>query len=125
MLLDAPRILLADDEETFRRSTARLFEQEGYCCDCAVDSDEANRLLTREHDVLVSDIRMPGYTGMDVLVGLRRALGSTPVILITAFGDEATHELARSMGAVAVLDKPFDVDALTAAVSNALAHSLS
>ena len=59
---------------------------------------------------------MPGLTGLDVLAILRCANWATPVILITAFGDEATHAEGRELGAVAVFDKPFNVDALRATV---------
>jgi DNA-binding NtrC family response regulator len=68
----------------------------------------------RPPDVLVSDVRMPGLGGLDVLRGLRHCEWANPVILITAFGDEATHLEAVRLGAAAVLDKPFDVDDLRA-----------
>ena len=51
-------------------------------------------------------------TGLDVVAGLRRAEWITPVIIITAFGDEATHAEAQRLGAAAVFDKPFDVNDL-------------
>lgn len=61
-------------------------------------------------DVVVSDIRMADLSGLDalrMLKQLRCADSCPPTILITAFGDEATHQKAREAGAVAVLDKPF------------------
>ena len=67
-------------------------------------------------DIVISDVRMPGLTGLDVLAILRCANWATPVILITAFGDEATHAEGRELGAVAVFDKPFNVEQLRAAV---------
>jgi len=63
---------------------------------------------------------MPGLTGLDVLAILRCANRTTPVILITAFGDEATHAEGRELGAVAVLDKPFNVQELRTAVVGAM-----
>ncbi len=64
-------------------------------------------------DVVVSDIRMPGASGLDLLAGLRRDDWTTPVVLITAFGDPGgRHAEAYRLGADAVLDKPLDVDDL-------------
>ncbi|MCU0620491.1 MAG: response regulator [Gemmatimonadales bacterium] len=69
-------------------------------------------------DIVVSDIRMPGKTGLELLAGLRRADWATPVILITGFGDRHTLAEAQRLGAAAVFDKPFDVDDLRTAVLN-------
>lgn len=55
---------------------------------------------------------MPGCGGLEVLARMRRVEWSTPVILITAFGDAETHTEACRLGAARVLDKPFDVDEL-------------
>ncbi len=69
-------------------------------------------------DLIVSDIRMPGSTGLEVLRALRTSDWAMPVILITAFGDPETHEEARRLGAATVLDKPFDLQTLRHAVSD-------
>jgi CheY-like chemotaxis protein len=66
--------------------------------------------------LIVSDVRMPGYDGLNVLASLRQMCVSIPVILITAFGTAASHAAAAHLGAFAVLDKPFDVDDLVALV---------
>ena len=67
-------------------------------------------------DLVVSDVRMPGFSALEVMTGMRRMLARTPVVLITAFGDPKTHERAKRLGAALVLDKPFDVDELRAAI---------
>lgn len=71
-------------------------------------------------DLIVTDVRMPGLTGLTVLEGLRRAGGTVPVVVITAFGDDETHRIAYQSGAVAVFDKPFDLDDLRTIVLHAL-----
>jgi DNA-binding response OmpR family regulator len=71
-------------------------------------------------DLVISDIRMPGKTGLDILAGLRWADPSTPFILITGFGDMQTHMEARRLGASAVFDKPFDLEHLRSVVLNLL-----
>ena len=63
-------------------------------------------------EVIVSDVRMPGYDGLNVLASLRQMSVPIPVILITAFGTAASHAAAAHLGALALLDKPFDVDDL-------------
>jgi CheY-like chemotaxis protein len=71
-------------------------------------------------DLVISDIRMPGQSGLDVLCRLAWKQHEVPVILITAFGEEWVHELAERLGAVAVLDKPLDLDDLRRAVLQVL-----
>ncbi len=120
--VEPARVVLAEDDTEFRTFLAEALRAHGYDVVEIADGSEllefvADRLRANGSidgvDVVVSDIRMPGFSGMDILVGLRRVLGKTPIILITAFGDEATHQLAHAFGAVAVLNKPFDVEHLT------------
>ena len=63
---------------------------------------------------------MPWLSGMDVLAVLHTAAWRTPVILITAFGDDDTHAEGRELGAAAVLDKPFEMEELTTALARVL-----
>jgi len=74
-----------------------------------------------EFDLIVSDIRMPLITGLEILEDLPQREGFPPIILITAFGDEHTHERARDLGAAAMLDKPFQMEELVWLVRDALA----
>jgi len=120
-----PLVLLAEDDAEFRHLLATVLAEEGYE---VVEAEDGLALLASIEDTLtvrrerpeaflvVADVRMPGLTGLDVLTILRCANWATPVILITAFGDEATHAEGRELGAVAVFDKPFNVDALRATV---------
>jgi CheY-like chemotaxis protein len=80
-------------------------------------SDESS---LRSFDVIITDVRMPGFSGMDVLRAVRGLPEAPPVILMTAFGNKETHREAHRLGALTVLDKPFDLDDLRAAVANAL-----
>ncbi|GAB6909706.1 conserved hypothetical protein [Desulfosarcina cetonica] len=74
------------------------------------------------YDLIITDIRMPGITGMEVLEGIAGLPGCPPMILITAFGDPQTHEKGRQFGAAAVLDKPFELAELTGIVHTLLAR---
>ena len=118
-------MLLAEDDPAFRRLIASVLADEGYEVVEAADglallahieTTLAARREPADSFLVVADIRMPGLTGLDVLAILRCANWRTPVILITAFGDEATHAEGRELGAAAVIDKPFNVQDLRAAV---------
>ena len=117
-----PRVLVAEDDREMRAIVAQALRRAGYAVTEARDGATAvdhigSCLLHRipdPPDVVIADIRMPALTGLSLLASVRD-LG-LPVILITAFGDDHTHELARRLGAVTVFDKPFDIDRLCAAV---------
>jgi len=122
------RLLLAEDDFELRELLASVLRADGHEVVEACDGNELWALLSRENDaegrtpfaLVVSDVRMPGLTVFDVLTHLQRALTETPVILITAFGDPATHLRALHLGAARVIDKPFDWDELRDAVHDAL-----
>ena len=126
------RILLAEDDADMRGLLAQALAQEG----CAVTEcsngvqllDHLSGLLNlrplEPFDVIISDIRMPGLTGLEILEGLHGDGNLPPTILITAFGDEATHTAAQLAGAVVTLDKPFEVEDLLAIVRRVLGGEL-
>jgi DNA-binding response OmpR family regulator len=124
------RILVAEDSTEMRRLIAGALRAEGYEVTEACDGMQlldlieaaARQGVPGRYIAVISDIRMPWLTGMDVMAVLGAAAWSTPVILITAFGDEETHVEARQLGAAAVLDKPFEMDVLTATLSRVLAE---
>jgi CheY-like chemotaxis protein len=109
------RALVAEDDDDMRRLVGMVLRRAGYE---VVEASDGVGLLTEigstfwslqggSFDVIVSDINMPGLTGLEALGALPTTLWETPVILITAFGDEATHAEAHALGAFAVLNKPF------------------
>lgn len=112
------KIMLAEDDDDMRYLLAGALRAEGFEVLEVRDGDELIERLTCDLllgdgscsvDLIITDVRMPGISGLSVLEGLRRVDGWTPVIVITAFGDETVHAEAQRLGAVAVLDKPFDV----------------
>jgi len=125
---DPPRILVAEDDADMRRLVVDALHKDGY--DVISVSDGGRLLVTLAHefvdkdgteltDLLVSDVRMPTCTGMQILEQIRTAHWRIPVILMTAFGDAATREHARALGAL-LFDKPFDLDDLRTAVASLL-----
>jgi DNA-binding response OmpR family regulator len=122
-----PRILLAEDDDEMRLLLAEVLEKEGYEVIQAEDGSAlleelANQLLEQEpqeFDLVVSDIRMPGCSGLKALEGLRASNWRTPFLLITAFPDDAVRVEARRLGA-AILAKPFWPSALRRLVRRAV-----
>jgi DNA-binding response OmpR family regulator len=95
----------------------------------AADGDDALEWLgpgvlvgepSRLPALVVSDVRLPYFSGLEILEGLHAAPRRVPVILITAFPEDDVRAAARSLGAECVLDKPFELDELRAAVRSAL-----
>lgn len=88
--------------------------------------DEALQTLESDgpFDVLITDVRLPGGSGLELLSVLQAQHGIQPArIVITGFGNEDLHESAEALGALAVFDKPFDVDELRSAVFNVPSRS--
>ena len=119
------RLILAEDDPTLRHLLATELAAAGYQVTEARDGPEllacleaAARTPGQGRDTLavISDVRMPGLDGLDVLAALRCASWSTPVILMTAFPDAATGADARALGAACVLEKPVDVARLRRAI---------
>lgn len=115
-------ILLAEDDPAMRTLLATMLTRTGFEVVPCADGNALLRELRRSHDdvrppsLIVSDVQMPGATGLDVVHESRRIAPSVPVILITAFGDERTHRRAKQLGAAAVLNKPFDLGELRALI---------
>ncbi|HEX3774348.1 MAG TPA: response regulator [Polyangiaceae bacterium] len=123
------RLLLAEDDFELRELLAYVLRADGHEVVEARDGHDLLRILSESTQrgaasepfaLVVSDVRMPGLTAFDVLTRVQRTLSDTPVILITAFGDQTTHLRAQRLGACRVFDKPFDFDDLRAAVDETL-----
>jgi CheY-like chemotaxis protein/ribosome-associated translation inhibitor RaiA len=121
-------ILLAEDDYEMRRMLAWSLRETGYE---VTECDDGYCLMKRlgflepfgktaNIDLIISDIRMPGVTGMQVLESAKEFEDFPPMILITAFADDLTHAQAQKLGAVAMFDKPFDVDDLLAGVAQVI-----
>lgn len=120
MTASEAHILIADDEETFRLSTAALLTREGYTCDCVKDSDEALRLLPDDYDLLLADIRMPGNTELDFLRTVHHRMPDLPVVIVTGYPSLPTAVEALRLATVDYLIKPLDLDHLKVTVSRAV-----
>jgi two-component system, NtrC family, response regulator PilR len=109
----SPRILVVDDERSMRELLAIVLKREGYEVLLAPDGKTALAALERGAvDLLVSDIKMPDMTGLDLLRAAKGADPSMEAIMMTAFASQETAIEALRLGARDYLIKPFDVDEL-------------
>lgn len=115
----ASRILVVEDEEKLGRVLEIQLHGAGYDVDRAL-SVEAALSLTGGADLVITDLRLPGQDGLDLLALLREQKPGLPVIVMTAFGTVETAVAAMKNGAVDFLLKPFSLDHLTAVVEKAL-----
>lgn len=118
-------ILVAEDDDELRSLIVNALRARGFAAVGVRDGRElldqlSNGILAREAmpfpDALVTDLRMPGFSGLEVLSVLKSAGVRLPVVAITAFGDVDTHARAFAAGATVVLDKPFAIKDLIANV---------
>ncbi len=108
-----PRILVVDDERSMRELLAIVLRREGYEVLLAENGRAAIDLLEREPvDILISDIKMPDLSGVDVLRAAKKLDQDILGIMITAFASTETAVEAMRLGACDYLSKPFDIDLL-------------
>jgi CheY-like chemotaxis protein len=112
-----PHVMVVEDDAAMRQLLMRVLGRERYRVTALADgADLLKTVLASPVDerpsLIISDVRMPGISGLDVLAALRAAELHMPVVLISAFCDEQTLGRAAKLGATCVLSKPFDMDML-------------
>ncbi len=110
-------ILVVDDDEMVRDALASALKRGGYTVLEAADGREAAARFSREAvDLVVTDILMPERDGLETIQALSRGAGSVPIIAMTGFSSRSSLylEMARTFGAVRVLEKPFELSELLA-----------
>lgn len=115
------RILVVDDEVSIRELLSHFLSARGFHCDSAAGAEAALQRVHREpFDLVISDIRMPEVTGLQLLDQLQSAFPALPVIMITAVADLDTAVDAMKQGAADYITKPFDLSKVVSSVRNAL-----
>jgi DNA-binding NtrC family response regulator len=115
------RILIADDHESLRRGLAQALAEAGHEIEEAPNGNAAIEKLHEGYfDVVVSDLKMGGSTGLDVLKTTKTLHPSSAVILMTAFGSVSTAVEAMKSGAFDYVQKPFEIEEMEVKVAKAL-----
>ena len=112
-------VLVVEDEEKLRRVIELQLKTAGFDVEQAGSAEDAIKLADRA-DVILTDLRLPGQNGLELLSDLRLQDSHTPVIVMTAFGSIETAVEAMKAGAVDFLPKPFSLDHLMTVVNKAL-----
>jgi CheY-like chemotaxis protein len=125
------RVLLAEDDADIRSLLAWAMRDDGFE---VVEAEDGAQLLERLDeavsdesteplpDVIVTDVRMPRMSGLEVMERLRHAGVRVPIVVVTAHGDAVTVRRAERLGAAAVLLKPLDLDDFLTAVLHYAVH---
>jgi len=119
-----PRILIIDDDTSLRRVLEYNLQEAGYLVSAAASGEEGVRLFAEDNPALIiSDMKMPGIDGMQVLKAVKERSPETLVIMITAFGTVDVAVEAMKAGAYDYITKPFNRDELRLIVAKALQFS--
>ena len=114
-------ILAVDDDAAVRGMLARLLRSRGYTVVQAADAAEALRMLARHRvDLVISDIVMPGESGIELRRSLLKTFPNLPVILISGYSADAPAEFAARAPHTEFMQKPFAADELLALVARIL-----
>ena len=115
------RILVADDEKNIRQGLAAALELDGHEVALAADGEEALKIFSRgDIDLVLSDLRMPGLSGEELIEKIQSETPGTPVIVLTGHGTVETAVKAMRLGAWDFLTKPVNLDYLSLLVKQAL-----
>jgi DNA-binding NtrC family response regulator len=115
------KIMVVDDEVNIREALAALLEEDGYEVAASASAEEAMERLGREpFDIVISDLRMEGRSGLDLLQSLRETSPATEVIILTAYGTVEGAVEAMKLGAYDYISKPIDRRRLSLLIDKAL-----
>ena len=116
------RILLVEDRESLRRMLERALAAEGYEVVAAAEGESGiARLRERSFDLVLTDLKLPAASGLEVLAASRETHPELPVVVLTAYGTVRSAVEAMRLGAVDFLEKPVEIDELFALVASLVA----
>lgn len=118
---DRPVVLVVDDHAAARQSVVDVLSMSGYEAEaCSSGAEALNRLSHREYSVVVTDLQMPGMSGLDLIREIERRRFNVQVLMVTAHASIGTAVEAMQLGAFDYLEKPYDVDRLENSVRRAI-----
>ncbi|HEY3217318.1 MAG TPA: response regulator [Candidatus Eisenbacteria bacterium] len=116
-----PHILIVEDEPGTSWALAEGLADDGFTIDTFRTAEEAwSWLQGKRSDLVITDLRLPGMSGLDLAKKLRRGRHAQPVIVVTAYGTPETLRDLRGVGVVECFPKPFPMDGLRRSVRRAL-----
>jgi DNA-binding NtrC family response regulator len=119
-----PRILIADDDATMRENLQEALTDEGFEIDLAINGAQAvEKVKAEKYDLLLLDLVMPGMSGMETLMLIKRENPQIKVVMMTAFSTVDNAVQAMHHGATDFMKKPFKIDDLVLALRQIFAES--
>ncbi|HEX9942764.1 MAG TPA: sigma-54 dependent transcriptional regulator [Thermoanaerobaculia bacterium] len=119
--MSSGRILIVEDRDSLRRMLERALGQEGYEVAAAADGRAGIRLLEeRPFDLVLTDLKLPDVSGLEVLAASRTAQPRVPVVVLTGYGTVGTAVEAMKLGAYDFLEKPLEIDDLSRLIERAI-----
>lgn len=116
------KVLVVDDDPVVRKSFDRVLSSKGYAVITAESGEEALHKLDEErYDIVYSDVRMPGMSGLEVAENVKARRPWTPVVIITGYGTEAAEARAKAAGVSSFLHKPLSPEMIEDSVRDTLA----
>ncbi len=107
------KILIVEDDEAMRSLLKDILDAEGLATEAVSNgSDALQKLMDQPFDLIITDIQMPGLTGLDILPRIKKLQPRAPVIVITAFGSEKLRRRSIEKGATGYLEKPVHIHQL-------------
>lgn len=117
------KVLMVDDEERFRTTTAKILTRKGYDTIVADSGEQALEMLDQNPDVVILDVKMGGIDGHETLDRIKKDKPGLPVIMLTGHGDLPSAQQALESGAFDYLAKPCDIELLSAKIADAVSQS--
>jgi DNA-binding NtrC family response regulator len=119
--VSVPKILVVDDEMIVCESCQRILEEEGYEVEIALSGKEAfEKMKAHPFDIVITDLKMPGIGGMEILKTFRKEYPDSIIIMITGFSTVETAVEAMKLGAFDYIPKPFTPDEVSIVVKKAI-----
>lgn len=116
--MDSVRVLLVEDDDDNRELMSEVLETAGYEVVTAASGAEGLRKLSEQPvDVVITDVGMPGMSGLEVACAAKRIAPTVPVVVVTGYAEREDIRASRGREVDAVLVKPVDPDRLTASVA--------
>lgn len=115
------KVLVIDDDPAVRKSFDRVLTSKGYAVITAENGEEALRKLNEEkYDLVYTDIRMPGMSGLEVAEEVKARKPWTPVVIITGYGTDAAEARAKAAGVTSFLHKPLSPETIEESARHAM-----
>jgi DNA-binding response OmpR family regulator len=119
--MEAPTVLVVDDDQAICDLVCDTLTDYGYTCEVALNADDALAKAMKNHfDVALLDIKLPGKSGMDLLMISKTCFETTAIVMMTAVQELETAVQAMKLGASDYVVKPFTIDKLSTSISGAL-----